>query len=104
MMQISRKGAAADHGPKSVTLARSKISFDPSDGEFLSKFDDPVSDFTRTGCKHVYRVRHDLSEYLAMTRRLSDSIKEVDDGEVLTALQKAIPHFFRIASVVAAKG
>lgn len=103
-MKITRKGAAADHGPKSVALESSKITFSPSEGSFLYKQDDPVRDFSMTGSRHIYRVRVELAEYVRMTKALSKSFKEIDDDAVLSELRGATEHFFRLGSLMAIRG
>ena len=103
-MKISRKGAAADHGVKSVTLNKGKTSFDATDGQFLIKYDTPVNDFSYTGSRHRYRVYQELSDYLEMTRSIAQSIKEIDDPQLIGALQSQIPDFLRLATVLSTKG
>ena len=94
-MKISRKGAQADHGMRSVEIPSFKISVDADDGEFVLKCDQPIHDFSATGSKHTYRIRVPLAEYAEMTKTLAENIKLLDD-DVIDELAKLIVPFQKL--------
>ncbi|MEL7683185.1 hypothetical protein AAG594_02520 [Citromicrobium bathyomarinum] len=96
VMKIMRKGAAADHGVKSVSLDNTQASFDPDEGAFLFKQDNPVNDFSSTGSRHVYRVRLDINEYIQMTEVLRKNLKKIEDEEIINSLSESVNDFYRI--------
>lgn len=102
-MKIRRKGAAADHGYRTVEIDWDTISFNSDNLEFIAKSDDPVRDFSSTGSSHTYQARITLDEWLKMTKSLAKGFKDIEKDQLDDKLIIATAYLTRIINEISGK-
>ena len=96
-MKILRRGARADHGPKSIEIKRMKHRWNPTSETFDSTSVGASIDFS-TPARHNYTLKRTLEEISAEIQSLGDDCKNIDADEFAAIFGPALPALVRIAA------
>lgn len=94
-MRISRRGASADHGWRSVELKKLKFRWNPTNEAFEILSGAPASDFA-THARHNYTLKLSLGELAQMVRALGAECRGIESEEFVEKFAPAVPALVRV--------
>jgi hypothetical protein len=94
-MKIMRKGAKADHGVRSIDLAKPAMRWNPTQDTFDLKFAGPTYDFATTS-RHNYTMRIQPSEMASIISQLAEQAMSMDADEFTLTFRETLPSLLRL--------
>jgi len=94
-MKISRTGASANHGTRSIELKRIKFRLNARTQSLEVSSPSATSDFS-TDARHKYNVSMDFQEIAQMLQVLGDDSGGTFSGDFADAMAESVPSMVRL--------
>ena len=96
-MEISRIGAAANHGSRSVRINELQFAWQIGSATMQAKSAKSVGDFA-TESRHRYTIRMSLEEVGLLLESLAKDCAEIEDEVLRTVLRPRVADLLKIAT------
>ena len=97
-MKITRRGASADHGLKSIEIKKPKFRWNPNTKTFDISSTSPVLDFS-TSARHNYTIKIPLEELAKLINAAGQECKSIDSDEFVDSFAPVMPSLYRMMAV-----